>query len=549
MNRRQFLQSTATLATAASASWLGYRYLARPPSISVNKVGLPLAHLLRDGQLNAAPSREHVCETLILGSGAAALSAAWYLARNGYTNFCLADGLERNGNNAAYAYSGSLKTPLTAPSGAHYLAQPSAESSHIRQMLADLGIIEGYDGAGNPIYRDTDLVNAPDERLLINGAWQDGIIPQPHDPDTRRFFALIAQLLHARGSDGRKIFAIPIVLSSQDAQWRALDRQTFAQWLATQGYQSPRLLWYLDYCCRDDYGQGIDQVSAYAGLHYFTARGNEHAPVLTWADGLNHLSEALRRHAQIQSRAQLSDTRELTFRQPESLPYIATQIAEQNDHVRITLRHIHTGDTRSIRAQNVICAMPLNIAQRIIAHPQRYGFAADFRLPPSAPWLISNFVLHSFPAEPKRSELAWDNIVYGSPSLGYVVASHQHIHVARPSYTIFTAYTALNHSSPANVRRQLLAAEPRDLLDIAAQDLLAAYGKRFWQHVAHIGITVRAHAMSAPSAGYLSQPTLLALRQHQSRLHFAHSDLSGYSVFEEAAWWGVEAARRILAKR
>ena len=565
MNRRQFLQTTATLATAASASWLGYRYLSRPPSISVNKVGLPLAHLLRDQQLNAAPSREHVCETLILGSGAAALSAAWYLARNGYTNFCLADGLERNGNNAAYAYLGSLKMskanfseaktsassepPLIAPSGAHYLAQPSAESSHIRQMLADLDIIEGYNGAGNPIYRDTDLVNAPDERLLINGAWQDGIIPQPHDPDTRRFFAQIAQLLHARGSDGRKIFAIPIVLSSQDAQWRELDRHTFAQWLAAQGYQSPSLLWYLDYCCRDDYGQGIDQVSAYAGLHYFTARGNEHAPVLTWADGLNHLSEALRRHAQIQSRAQLSDTRELTFRQPESHPYIATQIDEQNDHVRVTLRHIRTGDTRLIRAQNVICAMPLNIAQRIIQSPQRYGFAADFRLPPSAPWLISNFVLHSFPAEPKRSELAWDNIVYGSRGLGYVVASHQHIHVAKPGHTLFTAYTALNHDSPANVRRQLLAAEPRDLLDIAAQDLLAAYGKRFWQHVAHIGITVRAHAMSAPSAGYLSQPTLLALRQHQSRLHFAHSDLSGYSVFEEAAWWGVEAARRILAKR
>ena len=549
MNRRQFLQTTATLATAASASWLGYRYLSRPPSITVNKVGLPLAHLLRDQQLNAAPSREHVCETLILGSGAAALSVAWYLARNGYTNFCLADGFERNGNNAAYAYLGSLKTPLTAPSGAHYLAQPSAESSHIRQMLADLGIIEGYDSAGNPVYRDTDLVNAPDERLLINGTWQEGIIPQPHDPDTRRFFALIAQLLHARGSDGRKIFAIPIALSSQDAQWRALDRQTFAEWLAEQGYQSPRLLWYLDYCCRDDYGQGIAHVSAYAGLHYFTARGNEHAPVLTWADGLNHLSEALRRHAQIQSRAQLPDTRELTFKQPESYPYIATQIAEQNDHVRVTLRHVHTGDTRSIRAQNVICAMPLNIAQRIIAHPQRYGFAADFRLPPSAPWLISNFVLHSFPAEPKRSELAWDNIVYGSRGLGYVVASHQHIHVAKPGHTLFTAYTALNHDSPANVRHQLLAAEPRDLLDIAAQDLLAAYGKRFWQHVAHIGITVRAHAMSVPSAGYLTQPTLLALRQHQSRLHFAHSDLSGYSVFEEAAWWGVEAAQRILAQR
>ena len=552
MNRRQFLQSTATLATAASASWLGYRYLARPPGISVNKVGLPLAHMLRDGQLNAAPSREHVCETLILGSGAAALSAAWHFARNGYTNFCLAEGFERNGNNAAYAYLGSLKTdktsapPLIAPSGAHYLAQPSAESSHIRQMLADLGIIESYDSAGNPVYRDTDLVNAPDERLLINGAWQDGIIPQPHDPDIRRFFALVAKLLHARGSDGRKLFAIPIALSSQDAQWRELDRHTFAGWLAAQGYQSPSLLWYLDYCCRDDYGQGIDQVSAYAGLHYFTARGNEHAPVLTWADGLNHLSEALRRHAQIQSRPQLPNARELTFRQPESHPYAATQIAEQNDHVRVTLRHVHTGDTRSIRAQNVICAMPFNIAQRIIQHPQRYGFAADFRLPLSAPWLISNFVLHSFPAEPKRTELAWDNIVYGSPSLGYVVASHQHLHVARPSYTIFTAYTALNHDSPQNIRRWLLKAGEEELLAHAAQDLIQAYGPSFWHQVASVDISIRGHGMSSPAPGYLTQPTLLQLRQHHSRLTFAHSDLSSYSVMEEAVYWGVEAAKKIL---
>ena len=148
MNRRQFLQTTATLATAASASWLGYRYLSRPPSISVNKVGLPLAHLLRDQQLNAAPSREHVCETLILGSGAAALSAAWYFARHGYTNFCIAEGFERNGNNAAYAYLGSLKTLNLAPDGSHYLADPSADSSNSRQTLADMGIVDGHDTAG-----------------------------------------------------------------------------------------------------------------------------------------------------------------------------------------------------------------------------------------------------------------------------------------------------------------------------------------------------------------------------------------------------------------
>ena len=77
MNRRQFFQTSAALAAAASASWWGYRRLSRPPSVSLRKIGLPQGHLLRDGQFSEAPAREHDCAVLILGSGAAALSAAW----------------------------------------------------------------------------------------------------------------------------------------------------------------------------------------------------------------------------------------------------------------------------------------------------------------------------------------------------------------------------------------------------------------------------------------------------------------------------------------
>ena len=41
---------------------------------------------------------------------------------------------------------------------------------------------------------------------------------------------------------------------------------------------TPALRWYLDYCCRDDYGAGAAQVSAWAGLHYFASRHGFHAP-------------------------------------------------------------------------------------------------------------------------------------------------------------------------------------------------------------------------------------------------------------------------------
>lgn len=536
--RRQLLGYTSALSAAAAASWLGYRHLNRLPPVRINQVGLPFGHMLRDAQFNLAPQSEHRCDTLILGSGAAALSAAWYLTKQGRRNFLLVEGFERNGNNAAFV-SGSL----SAPSGGHYLALPSLESVYVREMLADLGILLDGTAALDPTYRETDLVYAPAERLYYQKRWQYSLLPQ-EDDDSRRFYALIERLRTAYGRDGRKLFAIPIALSSSDEEWRSLDQMTFADWLQRENYRSPSLLWYLDYCCRDDYGQGIKQVSAFSGLHYFTARGHQSEAVLTWPEGLAHLSEALRQHCRLQPIERLPDTQELTWQHPVSLDAAALKITETDDDVQVILRHNHLKQTVLIRAKNVICAMPLMVAARIVAQPARYGFSLN--LPAYAPWLVSNFVLNSFPKEAHNSELAWDNVVYGSAGLGYVVSTNQLIRTAKPAATVFTAYTALNHDSPQNVRQWLLDADEATLLAHAAQDLLSAYGKRFWFQVASADICVRGHGMSVPKPGYLSDQTLLNLRRHRSRLVFAHSDLSSYSVFEEAVYWGVEAAKKIL---
>jgi hypothetical protein len=47
---------------------------------------------------------------------------------------------------------------------------------------------------------------------------------------------------------------------------------TMLQWCAQDGYTAQPLLNYIDYCCRDDFGLGIKEVSAWAGIHYFAAR-------------------------------------------------------------------------------------------------------------------------------------------------------------------------------------------------------------------------------------------------------------------------------------
>jgi hypothetical protein len=52
------------------------------------------------------------------------------------------------------------------------------------------------------------------------------------------------------------------------------------------------------------------------------------------------------------------------------------------------------------------------------------------------------------------------------------------------------------------------------------------------------------HAMSIPLPGVRSSAALRALAEVAGRVHFAHSDLSGYSVFEEAFFHGHSAGRR-----
>ena len=49
------------------------------------------------------------------------------------------------------------------------------------------------------------------------------------------------------------------------------------------------------------------------------------------------------------------------------------------------------------------------------------------------------------------------------------------------------------------------------------------------------------HAMRIPTPGTRGDPALAALRQMHGRLAFAHAELSGYSVFEEAFTLGALA--------
>lgn len=240
---------------------------------------------------------------LIVGGGISGLSAAWRLAKAGVDDFLVLDMESEPGGNSRGGQS-----PLVAyPWGAHYLPLPTREAVHVRELLAELGVLQGDPASARPTYDERYLCATPQERVYRNGLWEEGLLPQrgiaaDERAQQQRFHARMEEIKQARGRDGRRLFALPMALSSRDPEWRALDRISFAQWLTDNGFTAPTLHWLANYACRDDYGMAHDQVSAWAGLHYFACRNGEAVnaspdTVITAPDGNAWLARALAQKA------------------------------------------------------------------------------------------------------------------------------------------------------------------------------------------------------------------------------------------------------------
>jgi len=443
---------------------------------------------------------------------------------------------------------------IDCPSGSHYLPLPSVESTHLRELLADAGVLLGDPAAHAPEYDERALVHAPSHRVLSGGRWWPGTLPPGAGPSAgdaaAAFLARMDTLSRELGTDGRRAFVVPLEAASRDAPSRALDRTTAAAWLDAEGWTDPALRVYLEYCVRDEFGATLGEVSAWALAHYFAARvgrarNAEPGAVLTWPDGLAPLAAHLAGPAVAAGRLRAVSVE---------------RVETAGRGVRLLgWREAAPGGPAGprpvvVHARIAVVAVPRPVAARIVpelaAGPPAGG-------PGHAPWTVANVVFRNPPEERRtggEDELAWDNVVHGSPALGFVHALHQSIRVDTTGPTVLTAYRAYprpDGDARAELARLLEAgdaASPRDWLALVGTDLVTAYGPAVWREVVRVHVTVRGHGMSAPAPGFLADSVAAAMRAADGPVRFAHSDLSGYSVFEEAAWWGVRAAGRIAGE-
>ncbi len=163
------------------------------------------------------------------------------------------------------------------PWAAHYVPVPGPKATYVRELFEELGVLK--DG----VWEERYLCFTPQERLFLYGRWQDGIEPAIGlSEKDRDQFRRLEELIHNFRASGA--FTIPMErgLSSSSAD---LDQTSFSDWLSKHGMDSRILNWYMNYCCRDDYGALAAETSAWAGIHYFASREHEDKGPLTWPEG------------------------------------------------------------------------------------------------------------------------------------------------------------------------------------------------------------------------------------------------------------------------
>jgi len=465
---------------------------------------------------------------LIVGGGIGGLSAGWKLARSGFRDFQLLEMEREPGGN-----SRAVTTPAgPAPLAAHYLPLPGMQAVAVRELLAELGVLEGDPRAKRPRYDERYLCATPQERLYRNGLWQEGLWPQiGASAADRAQYARFHELL--AGWRTRRAFAIPMAFSQRSPEALALDRLSMRDWLLAQGLDSAPLHWYLDYACRDDYGTGLGEVSAWAGVHYFASRSGEAVnadsdAVLTAPDGNAWLARGLAEHC-----AGRMTSGALVHR-----------VVDDGRRYRVDAWFADGNRTLRYEADQLIWAAPLFLVPHVfVGHDRLRAAAQRFS---HAPWLVANLAVSSLPAAGAGAPLAWDNVLYDSPGLGYVVSTHQQMRLVGGP-TVLSYYRALADMAPATAREALLSRSR----EAWAEDVLADLGRAhadLRERVLRVDIARLGHAMVRPTVGFLWGGAREPFAVDAPRLRFAHADVSGFSIFEEAQYRGVLAAERTLRR-
>ena len=142
--------------------------------------------------------------------------------------------------------------------------------------LHEMGVIEGEDKNGEPSLANSFYAAIRKNVFSIKAAGTKDSISTPANLMTTNSSTKNSTPKSNAGSPG----AMQRTSSVHATRLRMFRRcrsdgarsVSIAEWMNQRGLTSPRLRWWVEYACRDDYGMTLEQTSAWAGLFYFCSR-------------------------------------------------------------------------------------------------------------------------------------------------------------------------------------------------------------------------------------------------------------------------------------
>ncbi|MCH8290184.1 FAD-dependent oxidoreductase [Candidatus Poribacteria bacterium] len=497
-----------------------------------------IGHLVRQplGEELLPPPTGKLHSVVIVGGGVAGVSAGWKLARSGVVNFAILDLGDQLGGTSISGEANGTAFPWAA----HYINTPPIEADCILEVLEELDVVVGYTNIGWPIMNPEYILRTPTERLFIDNRWVDGLdaFSDGTDVDRQTFMEFQTDMLRwtlRRGEDGRRAFTLPLEYSSAQPEIRALDGITMREYMRQKGWNSERLDWFVNYGCRDDYACPIDEVSAWAGIHYYACRYyadelQERFPVhtVTWPEGNAFLVNGMARNFSPNS---------------VRLNALVLSIRQQGDEIHVTFMDTHSRRMTTLRAKAVIYAGQKHIAEYIIPQlPDEQRSAFDECQ--YTPWLTASIHLKHLP-KTRGSEIAWDNVMYESEGLGYIVADHQTRKADPLEHASVVTYYIPFYRLPAEKRRTLLEKGHGFWVNEIMKDLWRMH-PGIEKLITRIDLYKWGHAMIRPTPNFIWGPNREWRGRPFGRIFFANADVTGLPLFEEACYSGIRAAQQAM---
>lgn len=533
MERRTFMRYMGTLGTTALLfpELMGCEPKSKMIPLKMLGASESRGHVLRNmhSLRQRRVDEERNIKHLIVGAGISGLSTAYHLNKKEEKDVVLFDLEDEVGGNSGTDATGGFSFPL----GAHYLSLPNPSNTELADFLKEEGLITGTKN-GKWMFNERHLCHSPDERLWIKGTFQDGLVPSyglqaKEEAAIATFFQDMERWKLRKTALGEEQFSIPNRLPSDenDERWK-LDAQPFSEWLKANNYTNEELLWFLDYCCRDDFGAGLTTVSAWAGLHYFAGRkanpaNAKSSAVMTWSEGNGFLVNRLKTRI------------EATFK----TAHLVLKVEENPDGVEALVYDIQTdklirykGKSLTLACQSFVTARLLNDASFSELSNQLIHY----------PWMVSAVVLKDFPHSQNGTPLAWDNVKYGEKQLGYINNRHQELSRVEEPH-VMSVYSTFDQFSSQEARQKLFRLSEDDMRKMVIEEM-EKFHPDCAQYMQQILVQRWGHGMLTPTCGTLK--ILQELNNHTKnnykRISFAHTDYAGYSIFEEAFNQGRQAS-------